>query len=132
MANTTFAYDANGDQVAGNDLTLTYASFNKPATIARGSALIAFAHDSEQQRFKQTNPTGETLYLAGSGVMAERLLGAGGIVQWTNYFSAGGDRRSNGPSTKSGVRRTRNCGPSSSTAVADTKAAEGGRNKQSH
>ena len=37
------------------------------------------------------NPTGETLYLAGSGVMAERLLGAGGVVQWTNYLSAGGE-----------------------------------------
>jgi len=37
------------------------------------------------------NPTGETLYLAGSGVMAERLLGAGGIVQWINYLSAGGE-----------------------------------------
>ena len=60
-------------------------------SIARGSALIAFAHDSEHHRYKQMNPTGETLYLAGSGVMAERLLGAGGVVQWTNYLSAGGE-----------------------------------------
>ena len=91
VVNTTFAYDANGNQTGGNGLTLTYASFNKPATIARGSALIAFAHDSEHQRYKQMNPTGETLYLAGSGVMAERLLGAGGVVQWTNYLAAGGE-----------------------------------------
>jgi hypothetical protein len=35
--------------------------------------------------------TGETLYLGGSGVMAERLLGSGGIVQWTNYLAAGGE-----------------------------------------
>jgi len=91
VVNTTFSYDANGNQLAGNGLTLTYASFDKPATIARGSALIAFAHDSEHQRYKQMNPTGETLYLAGSGVMAERLLGAGGVVQWTNYLSAGGE-----------------------------------------
>jgi len=91
VVNTTFTYDANGNQIGGNGLTLTYASFNKPATIARGSALIAFAHDSEHQRYKQMNPTGETLYLTGSGVMAERLLGAGGVVQWTNYLSAGGE-----------------------------------------
>ena len=84
VVNTTFTYDANGNQTGGNGLTLTYASFNKPATIARGSALIAFAHDSEHQRYKQMNPAGETLYLAGSGVMAERSLGAGGVVQWTN------------------------------------------------
>ena len=91
VVNATFTYDANGNQTGGNGLTLTYASFNKPATIARGSALIAFAHDSEHQRYKQMNPTGETLYLAGSGVMAERSLGAGGVVQWTNYLSAGGE-----------------------------------------
>jgi hypothetical protein len=47
--------------------------FNKPATIARDSALISFAHDSEHKRFKRMSPTGETLYLAGSGAMAERL-----------------------------------------------------------
>jgi RHS repeat-associated protein len=83
--------NANGNQTAGNGLTLTYAAFNKPATIARGSARISFAHDSEHQRFKRMSPTGKTLYLAGSGVMAERLLGTGGVVQWTNYLSAGGE-----------------------------------------
>ena len=51
VVNTTFTYDANGNQTGGNGLTLTYASFNKPATIARGSALIAFAHDSKHQRY---------------------------------------------------------------------------------
>jgi hypothetical protein len=60
VVNTTFSYDANGNQVAGNGLTLTYASFNKSATITRGVASISFAHDSEHQRFKQISPTGET------------------------------------------------------------------------
>ena len=32
---------------------------------------------------------GETLYLADAGVMAERLAGAGGVIQWTNYLFAG-------------------------------------------
>ena len=52
---------------------------------------LCLAHDTAHQRYKQMNPAGDTLYLAGSGVMAERLLGAGGVVQWTNYLSAGGE-----------------------------------------
>ena len=76
VINTTFSYDANGNLTSGNGLSLTYASFNKPETIARGSALISFAHDSEHQRFKQISSAGETLYLADAGVMAERLAGS--------------------------------------------------------
>jgi hypothetical protein len=33
VVNTTVSYNANGNQVAGDGLTLTYASFNKPAPI---------------------------------------------------------------------------------------------------
>ena len=91
VINTTFSYDANGNMTGGNGLSLTYASFNKPETITRGSALISFAHDSEHQRFKQISSAGETLYLADAGVMAERLAGAGGVVQWTNYLFAGSE-----------------------------------------
>jgi predicted enzyme related to lactoylglutathione lyase len=60
-------------------------------TIQRGGNLIGFDHDTEHQRFKQTAATGTTLYLAGGGVMAERLAGTGGVIQWTNYIFAGGE-----------------------------------------
>ena len=91
VINTTFSYDANGNLTSGNGVSLTYASFNKPETIARGSALISFAHDTEHQRFKQISSAGETLYLADAGVMAERLAGSGGVTQWTNYLFAGSE-----------------------------------------
>ena len=91
VINTTFSYDANGNLTSGNGLSLTYASFNKPETITRGSALISFAHDTEHQRFKQISSAGETLYLADAGVMAERLAGSGGVTQWTNYLFAGSE-----------------------------------------
>jgi hypothetical protein len=84
-----FSCDADGNMTAGNGLSLTYASFNKPQSITRGSASVMFAHDSEHQRFKQISSAGETLYLADAGVLAERLAGAGGVVQWTNYLFAG-------------------------------------------
>ena len=91
VINTTFSYDANGNMTGGNGLTVTYASFNKPASISRGSAVIAFLHDPEHQRFKQISSAGETLYLAESGVMAEKLTGSGGVIQWTNYLVVSGD-----------------------------------------
>ncbi len=91
VINTTFSYDANGNMTGGNGLTVTYASFNKPASITRGSAMIVFLHDPEHQRFKQISSAGETLYLAESGVMAEKLTGSGGVIQWTNYLVVGGD-----------------------------------------
>jgi hypothetical protein len=72
---------------AGNGLTVSYASYNKPASITRGTTTIGFSHDPEHQRFQQTAPGGTTLYLGG----AEKFTGSGGAVRWTNYLmSAGG------------------------------------------
>jgi hypothetical protein len=63
---------------SGNGLTVAYTSFNKPASITRGTTTIAFNHDPEHQRFTQLTPSGVMLYLSGGG------------VQWTNYLVAGG------------------------------------------
>jgi len=49
VVNTTFTYDANGNQTGGNGLTLTYASFNKPATIARASLRGILRGNKEQE-----------------------------------------------------------------------------------
>jgi hypothetical protein len=91
VINTTFTYDAKGNMISGNGLTVAYTSYNKTATITRGTTEIAFAHDTEHQRYSQLGPSGETLYLSGGGVFAERFAGlGGGGVQWTNYLIAGG------------------------------------------
>jgi hypothetical protein len=42
--------DAKGNMTSGNGLSVTYTAFNKPATITRGTASIAFDHDPEHQR----------------------------------------------------------------------------------
>jgi RHS repeat-associated protein len=75
---------------SGNGLSVTYTSFNKPATITRGTASISFEQDPEHQRYAQTSPSGVTLYLSGGGVLAERFAGSGGTVRWTNYLIVGG------------------------------------------
>jgi uncharacterized protein RhaS with RHS repeats len=89
--NTTFSYDAKGNLVSGNGLTVAYTSYNKTASITRGTTTIAFGHDDQHQRYSQLGPSGETLYLSGGGVFAERFAGlGGGGVQWTNYLIIGG------------------------------------------
>ena len=77
--------------ISGNGLTVTYTSYNKTATIKRGTTEIAFAHDPEHNRYSQLGASGETLYLSGPGVLAERHAGVGsGEVRWTNYLIIGG------------------------------------------
>jgi RHS repeat-associated protein len=91
VINTTFTYDTKGNMISGNGLTVAYTSYNKTASIKRGTTEIAFAHDTEHQRYSQLGPSGETLYLSGAGVFTERFAGlGGGGVQWTNYLIVGG------------------------------------------
>ena len=66
VINTTFTYDAKGNMTSGNGLTVAYTSYNKTASITRGTTSISFEHDTEHQRFSQMGPSGTTLYLAGS------------------------------------------------------------------
>jgi RHS repeat-associated protein len=86
---TTFTYDANGNQTAGLGRSITYSSYNKPASITQGTQTISFLDDTEHQRFQQVTPSGTTLYIAGFGVLAE-LSGAGtSAAQWTDYLAVG-------------------------------------------
>ncbi len=90
VINTTFSYDAKGNMTSGNGLTVGYTSYNKPATITRGTNSVSFDHDTEHQRFRQVGLGGTTLYLSGGPVMVEKFSGTGGIMQWSNYLVAGG------------------------------------------
>lgn len=89
--NATYTYDTNGNMTAGAGRTVTYTSFNMPATIARGAVTISFDYDSEHSRTKQVAPDGTTVYLGPStGHHAEKLIGTTGTVRWTSYIHAGG------------------------------------------
>lgn len=91
---TTFTYDANGNQTSGAGLNIVYTSFNAAQSITRGTTTITFDHDPEYQRYQQVTPSGSTLYVSdssGSGVRAERFIGTGGTIQWSNYLFAGGE-----------------------------------------
>ena len=86
---TTFAYDPNGNQTSGLGRTISYTSYNKPASIAQGARTISFLDDADHQRFKQLTPEGATLYISAFGVLAELSSPGASGQKWTDYLSVG-------------------------------------------
>ncbi len=85
---STFSYDPNGNQTAGVGRSITYTSYNKPASITQGSSTLFFSHDVDHQRFMQQAPEGTTLYFDAFGVHAE--LFSSGTSSWYDYLGTGG------------------------------------------
>ena len=86
---TTFTYDPDGNQTAGLGRTITWTSYNKPATITQGARFANFFHDVDHQRFKQVASDGTTLYLAAFGVVAELIAPGTSTARWNDYLSVG-------------------------------------------
>ena len=47
--NTTYCYDANGNNVSGDGRTLTYTSFDLPSRIVRGANVVSMAYGADRQ-----------------------------------------------------------------------------------
>ena len=90
--NATYTYDGNGNMTAGNGRTTTWTSFNKVATITRGTASVAFDYNGEHTRIRQVTASATTHYITdpATGVSLEKVMGSGGSVQWNLYVRAGG------------------------------------------
>jgi RHS repeat-associated protein len=86
---TTFTYDPSSNQTAGFGRTITYTSYNKPASITQGTRTVSFVDDTEHQRFKQVTPEGDTFYIAAFGVLAEISNPGTASAKWTDYLSVG-------------------------------------------
>ncbi len=67
--NTTFTYDANGNQTAGLGRSISYTSYNKPSSITQGSSTLFFSDYFDHQRFKQTAAEASGSISAPSGCM---------------------------------------------------------------
>ena len=83
---TSFSYDANGNQTAGLGRSITWTSYNKPASITQGARTLSFLDDPNHQRFQQVTPQGTTLYFDSFGAHAEFMPGSG---QWNEYLKVG-------------------------------------------
>ncbi|XYH97782.1 RHS repeat-associated core domain-containing protein [Sorangium sp. So ce1128] len=67
----SFGYDAVGNQIARpGGVTVSYTTFDLPATITQGASTVSFAYDGDQQRIRKTTPDEETLYF---GDLYERV-----------------------------------------------------------
>ena len=86
--NTTFTYDANGNQTDGLGRSISYTSYNKPASITQGSTTLFFSHDPDHQRFKKNEQGTLTLYFDVFGVHAE-LVQSSGPSTWSEFLIAG-------------------------------------------
>jgi RHS repeat-associated protein len=53
----SFTYDNNGNMLTGNGRTATWASFNKPLTIANANNTINFYYDTNLERYKEVAST---------------------------------------------------------------------------
>ncbi len=85
---TSFTYDPNGNQTSGLGRSISYTSYNKPASITQGSSTLFFSDDTDHQRFKQVAPEGTTLYFSAFGVHTELFIAA--TSQWYDFIGSGG------------------------------------------
>ncbi|MDT8405174.1 RHS repeat-associated core domain-containing protein [Sulfuriflexus sp.] len=90
--NTTFTYDANGNVTSGNGRTLTWTSYDLPATITRNGQTSSFVYDADHERSKQVSPNGTTHYVnpaGGAGLFYERTQ-SGYQTTHRQYISVAG------------------------------------------
>jgi RHS repeat-associated protein len=85
---TSFTYDPNGNQTSGLGRSISYTSYNKPASITQGSSTLFFSDDVDHQRFKQVAPEGTTLYFSAFGVHTELFVS--GTSRWYDFIGSGG------------------------------------------
>ncbi len=90
----SFTYDANGNMLTGDGRSYSWTSFDHPASISLGAATVSFQYGTEQQRIRQTTPSGLTHYYtdAATGARSERSLTLAlepAHVRWTDYVAAG-------------------------------------------
>lgn len=91
IVNTSYAYDANGNTLAGNGRTYEWNSFNKILTVQRGANFSSMDYDSAHTRMREVTNEETTVYFRGAGLRAEKVTGASsGNSVWKLYLEGGG------------------------------------------
>jgi len=85
-----YFYDADGNQIGGNGRSVSYSSFNKPLSIAKGADTSSFAYDCDHARVSEVSTVGgvtsTTTFVNG----LYEVVTARSIEEQRHYFSAGG------------------------------------------
>ncbi|MDH5694084.1 MAG: FG-GAP-like repeat-containing protein, partial [Gammaproteobacteria bacterium] len=92
---TNYGYDANGNNKTGDGRTITYTSWNKPATISKGGTTLTFTYDSDHMRTKKVDSAegSTTIYLSpriDAGLHYEKEIKSDGTY-YKHYIYAGGE-----------------------------------------
>ncbi len=96
VVNPTFTYDLNGNMLTGAGRTVTYTSYNMPATVTEGTTTSAFVYSTAHARMQQcvpncTSPTTTTYYIndPATGSMEEEVV-SGSTTTWHDFIIADG------------------------------------------
>jgi len=94
VVTASYSYDANGNLTSGNGRTLTYTSFNMPATISQGSNDYTYTYGADHQRVKQVLEAGSdtttTIYVhpAGAGsLLYEKITRPDSVIEYRHYVN---------------------------------------------
>jgi RHS repeat-associated protein len=87
----SFGYDANGNMTSGRGATLTWTSYNYPASITNGADTASFSYTPDRQYWKQVSNytsggSATTLYIGG---LLEKVTTSTGS-DFRHYIRAGG------------------------------------------
>jgi RHS repeat-associated protein len=87
----SFGYDANGNMTSGRGSTITWTSFNYPASIANGSNTSSFSYTPDRQYWRQisnyaSGGSATTIYVG--GIMEKVTTSAG--TDYRHLIRAGG------------------------------------------
>ncbi len=92
----TYTYDANGNLLSGAGRTLTYTSFNMPATITGSAATYTYTYSPEHQRVRLVTAlatgTQTSIYLhpgGGGALFYEKEIKSDTTLEHKHYVNAG-------------------------------------------
>jgi RHS repeat-associated protein len=89
---SNFSYDENGNLVSGSGRSLTWTSFDMPATINKASESSSFVYGADHQRTRQSKTDGAgnitDVYYAGA-MEVEKARSTGAIISIKTYWPGG-------------------------------------------
>jgi hypothetical protein len=79
---------SGGNQTSGRGHSISYTSYNQPASITQGAATINLFYDMDHQRMWRATSSGSWLYFDVFGVHSEIFISA--TTTWYDYIKVGG------------------------------------------
>lgn len=91
--NASYTYDANGNMTSGNGRTVTYTSYNMPASITGNGVTYTYTHNADHERVRLVHSTlGTFIYVhpSGSGkLLYEQQTKPSGLTEHKHYLTVG-------------------------------------------